>query len=250
MDDLGGIGVAGNRVVKPGLLYRGSALSGATEHDCEVLFGQLHIGCVVDVRCGWERREKPDVAVPGVNNLHIPFYDQDIVGIEYTEPAEGTKTIGRDAACNPDHFYRSLSNPLTVGQMRRGIRTLFGRAMDGCPTYVHCSGGKDRAGIMALLVLTVLGADNEAILDDYLLTNVSRDRHYEETFARFLRFSQGDADLARELVESHSARPQNLAAFYEAIADAYGTMDSFVRTQLGIDADEQVRIRECCTMAA
>ena len=172
--DLGGMPVAGNRRIAKGLLFRGSALAGITERDMQLLFGELGIKRVIDVRTGWERAAKPDIQAPGVEYLHIPFYDIEKVGIEYTEPAAGTKVIGRDVACDPDLFYRSLANPLTVRQMREGLHSMLDSAIAGRPVYVHCSGGKDRAGILTLLALTVLGADRNAILDDYLLTNVAR----------------------------------------------------------------------------
>lgn len=247
--DLGGTSVEGGHAVVPGLLYRGGALVGATEEDRRILFDELGIRCVVDVRCGWEREAKPDVQVPGVENLHIPFYDLDIVGIEYTTPVEGTITIGHDFACDPDSFYRSLANHLTVGQMSKAIHALFERACQGMPVYQHCSGGKDRAGIMALLTLTVLGASHEDILEDYLITNVVRDKDYDKLYARFLRLADGNEELARNLVESHRARPENLDAFYEAIDEAYGNMESFVREQLGFDDATLARIRDCCTTA-
>lgn len=244
--DLGGIAVEGGRAVASGLLYRGSALNALTAADCEELFGRRGIGCIVDLRCGWERAEKPDIARAGVKNLHIPFYDLEIVGIEYTEPAEGTKVVGRDVACDPDRFYRSLTNPLTVGQMRLALEAIFDHALQGVPVYVHCSGGKDRAGIMTLLVLTALGASEEAILDDYLLTNVARDKRYDKEYQRFLGFS-GDAELARQLTESHRARPQNLTAFREAVSERYGSMAAFMRDQLRLDDESIARIRAALT---
>lgn len=247
--DLGGIPVAGGRMVKPGLLFRGGALHCATEHDRATLFSQLGIDCVVDLRCGWERDEKPDAASEGVANLHIPFYDLEIVGIEYTEPAAGTEVVGRDVACDPDRFYRSLANPLTVNQMRQAAHAIFDRACTGHPVYQHCSGGKDRSGIMALVLLSVLGASHEAIAEDYLLTNISRDGNYDKTLQRFLKFT-GDEDRARELVFSHRARPENLEAFYEAIGESYGDMECFMREQLGFNDDERAAIRERCTIDA
>lgn len=117
--DLGGIAVAGGRAVKRGLLFRGSALAGLSDDDADELFGRLGIARVIDVRCGWERAEKPDVEAPDVENLHIPFYDLDIVGIEYTEPAEGTKVVGRDVACDPGRFYRSLAWRADDARLRR-----------------------------------------------------------------------------------------------------------------------------------
>ena len=245
--DLGGIPVCGGRSVTAGLFFRGGTLAGITQRGMNVFAEQLGIARVIDVRCGWERAEKPDVAIPGIENLHIPFYDLEIVGIEYTEPAEGTKVVGRDVACEPSRFYRSLANPLTVGQMRRGVYEAFDSASRGEPVYVHCSGGKDRAGIMALLLLTVLGASRDDILDDYLLTNVSRDKNYEKMFQRFLKLADGDEKRAEELTHSHRARPENLDAFYGAIEQRYGDMDLFVRNQLSISDEHRAALRASLT---
>lgn len=248
--DLGGIPVAGGRVVKPGLFYRGSALASPTDSDLSVLFDEHSISCVIDLRCGWELDAKPNVVPESIDYLHIPYYDLEKVGVEYTERAEGTTAVGSDIACEPTHFYRSLSNRLTTAQMRSALNEIFDRATRGEAVYFHCSGGKDRAGIMALLVLSALGARREDILEDYLLTNVSRDKRYDEMFARFLRLSDGDAKRAHELVVSHRAEPENIEAFYDAVDAEYGSWDSFMRDTLGLTDDRIDEIRAKCTVSA
>ena len=246
--DLGGIPVEGGRAVAPGLLYRGSALAGLSDNDRKTLFEDLGIVRVIDVRTGWEREAKPDTQIEGVENLHIPFYDKEKVGIEYTEPAAGTKVIGRDVACDPIRLYRSIANPLTARQIGAGVKAMLDFAMEGKPVYAHCSGGKDRAGILALVVLTVLGASEEDILDDYLFTNVARDANYEKTYARFLRLAGGDEERAREITHEHRARPENLIAFREAVDEAYGSFEAFIRDQLGIDDDYRSKARQACVV--
>ena len=246
--DLGGVPAGEGRVVASGLIYRGGALNSATQHDCEVLFGQLGITRVIDVRCGWELDAKPDLSPASVENLHIPFFDLEKVGIEYTDYAEGTQPDGHDVACVPDHFYRSLANPLTVGQMREGLNVVFEHVANGGAVYVHCSGGKDRAGIMSLLVLHVLGASREAILEDYLATNIARDKDYDAMFERFLRLAQGNEELAHDLVISHRARPENLDAFYDAVGERYGSFETFMHERLGMDDNRIERIRKLCTI--
>lgn len=246
--DLGGTPVEGGRVVKPGLLYRGGALSGMTPADRDLLAGELGIRCIIDLRTGWERSSKPDAALPGAESLHIPFYDLEKVGIEYTEADAGTKVVGRDVACNPHEFYRSLANPLTVRQMKQGLEELFAHALAGKPVFIHCNGGKDRAGILSLLALAVLGANRETILDDYLYTNVSRDKRYDEMFERFLRLAEGDEQRAHELVIAHRALPENLDAFYGAVEEKYGTLDDFIRNQLGIADDRRCELQRELTV--
>jgi len=132
--------------------------------------------------------------------------------------------------------------------MRKGLDASFSRTMRGEPVYHHCNGGKDRVGVLTLLILTALGASREAILEDYLYTNVSRDKRYQEMFERFLRLSDGDKERAHELVVSHRALPENLDAFYDAVENAYGNMDAFIRNQLGISDELRAQLREACTL--
>ncbi len=248
--DLGGIPVAGGRVVRRGLVYRGDALCKLSAADVQKLSEQLGLRCIVDVRCGWEREAKPDVSIPGAINLHIPFYDLEKVGIEYTRSVPGSVPSGHDIVCDPDDFYRAMPNPLTAAQMRAALDQIFACAMAGEPVYEHCSGGKDRAGILALLVLTVLGASKDDILADYLLTNVGRDKNIESTFARFKRLMGGDEQAAWVVTNNHRARPQNLQAFYESVDERYGGMEQFMSNVLGYDEQRCCELREALTEPA
>ena len=246
--ELGGIAVGNGRAVAPGLFFRSAAPAGLTDADRRLLFEQLGIACLIDLRCWWEREAKPVVGITEAEVRHIPFYDLEKVGIEYTEPGAGTKVVGRDVACDPPRFYRSLVNPLTVGQMRPAVECIFAHAAAGRAVLWHCSGGKDRAGVLTALVLSVLGASREDILDDYLLTNESRDKEYDRLFARFLKLADGDAARARELVLSHRATPENLSAFYSAVDERCGSMEAFIGEQLGIGPERRRQLREACTL--
>ena len=95
--------------------------------------------------------------------------------------------------------------------------------------------------------MTVLGASEQAILDDYLLTNISRDKHIDEMFQRFLRLSGGDERIAWEVTNSHAARPENLEAYRDSVVERYGSMDAFIKDILGIAPDLVSRARELLT---
>ena len=49
------------------------------------------------------------------------------------------------------------------------------------PILFHCSAGKDRTGIAAILILLALGVDEETAMYDYMLTNEYR-KEYIESF--------------------------------------------------------------------
>ena len=245
--DLGGIPVADGCVVKRGLMYRGDALWKLSDAAKTRLRHEYGIRCVIDLRCGWEREAKPDVAIAGIESLFIPFYDLEVAGVEYTRSIEGSKVTGHDVVCDPDHFYRDMPNPLTAKMMARALDEIFARALDEQPVYFHCSGGKDRAGIMALLVLKILGASDEEILEDYLLTNMGRDKNIESIFERFLRLMDGDAKRAWEVTDNHRACPENLAAFYESVDERYGNMDVFLGDVLGYGPERCKQLRAALT---
>lgn len=243
--DLGGMRTNDGRMVKSGLIYRGGALHGATEADCRKLSQDMGIGCVVDVRCLWECEEKPDAVIEDIQRTYIPFYDKEIVGIEYTEPGYEGKVVSRDVPCTPLLFYRSLVNRLTGVQFGRAVRHVLDRASAGEVTYIHCNGGKDRIGIMSLLILTVLGCTEDDILEDYLLTNISRDKQYPQMFERFYALCSNE-DAAHELVMTHRALPEYVSAFYEAIDVEYGCMDVYLSEVLGLDAEYIESVRSAC----
>ncbi|MEU3628267.1 tyrosine-protein phosphatase [Amycolatopsis coloradensis] len=52
-------------------------------------------------------------------------------------------------------------------------------AAPGCVVF-HCAGGKDRTGLLALVVLTLAGAAPDEIIADYLLTFDRMKRRYDE----------------------------------------------------------------------
>ena len=51
------------------------------------------------------------------------------------------------------------------------LRALLSSAERGAPALFFCRMGKDRTGLVAALVLSICGADERAILDDYVLSD-------------------------------------------------------------------------------
>ena len=52
-------------------------------------------------------------------------------------------------------------------------------AAPGCVVF-HCAGGKDRTGLLALVLLTLAGAAPEEIVADYLLSYERMKQQYDE----------------------------------------------------------------------
>jgi hypothetical protein len=77
----------------------------------------------------------------------------------------------------------------------------------------HCSAGRDRTGLIAALVLAVVGVDRELILDDYE-TGVRE-------FNEYLRLQTSP----REPVRSYTELVTAVAKYRRALAEMLGTID-------------------------
>jgi protein-tyrosine phosphatase len=156
--DLGGLPVAGDRCLRRGALVRADALDELTARGWAALAAH-GVRTVVDLR---NHDELPEVAPQrptGVERVHLP-----LDGIEDEEFWAGYK--GGWQFGTPLYYAAHVARfPRRSGAVVRAIA----HAPPG-GVVVHCGVGRDRTGLVVLLVLSLLGADEETIVADYLLS--------------------------------------------------------------------------------
>lgn len=123
---------------------------------------------VVDLRhpdeCEQDRAPRP----AGITTVRVPL---DPVGTPFHE--HWTKI---DNLASPLYFPAMLAeHPEPVVAAARAVAA----AAPGCVVF-HCAGGKDRTGLLALVLLALAGAAPEEIIADYLLTYDRMKQRYDE----------------------------------------------------------------------
>lgn len=142
---------------KTHLFLRSGALGGLKRSDIEHL-RSYGVRRVVDVRSNFELRIWRDPfaggRVPGVDYIHIPLMDQ--------LNSNGFQGLLPERMFN---VYRDL-----IDNDQESFRTLF-EVFDGegC-TLFHCRAGKDRTGVIAMLLLGLAGVGEGHIVADYAAT--------------------------------------------------------------------------------
>jgi protein-tyrosine phosphatase len=115
-------------------------------------------------------------------------------------------------------------------------RALFAHMLeDRAPLVIHCTAGKDRTGFACALILHALGAPDEVIAEDYLLTN----RYYR----RDLNATTDLPDDVRIVLASVEA--SFLAAAFEAVAAEYGNLENYFGDGLGLGPRERAALEAC-----
>jgi len=168
--DLGGYPGAGGRTTRWGRLYRADALHELTPEDVDRL-RDLGLRTVVDLRTERElaRTGRGPLEPEGVAFHHLAVV-QEGVGADGSSDRSGEgESMAAPAPAGDDLADRYLWY-LDVGRgaLVEALTLLGGD--DHYPLVFHCAAGKDRTGVLAALVLEILGVDRQLIVADYVIT--------------------------------------------------------------------------------
>ncbi|MFD9215460.1 tyrosine-protein phosphatase [Streptomyces sp. NPDC059544] len=224
--DLGGYPTGDGRSVRWGRLYRSDSLAKLAGDDWERFLG-LGIGTVVDLRYPWEieaRGRVPEDASFAYHNLSIEHrpYDQPSLG---TEVEVGPFLAERYLEVADDG----------VAELRQALGVIA--AADG-PVVFHCASGKDRTGLLAALVLLLLGVSEADAVEDFALTELATGRLLADW-----RAAHGDREPTWPGYGRAPAEVMTL--FLAALARRHGSVRDYAANALGVDEalTEALRVR-------
>lgn len=151
--------------MRRGFAYRCDRLSQLTERDHATL-SQLGVVTVIDFRYEREVTEDPSRLWPSVaNHVEIPMAGKLAQEKTFLERAFAGEMDG----INDDWVFESYVDILTDHPI--DYATAIRHVAASAPSLFHCTAGKDRTGLMTMLLLSVAGVDRELILDDFDLSN-------------------------------------------------------------------------------
>lgn len=249
--ELGGYRTVDEREVKHGVLLRTAAPEGATEQDRRRLQYDLHLTKVLDFRMDMEHMALDESA------RGLDFADTRRIGIldenYYTQlsesiPVEDVQSMsplqmimqGVDMGLIGERMYVDF---LEADCGKRGFAEVFAQLLaqpaDEALLF-HCTQGKDRTGLAAMLILCVLGVDEQTIIFDYLLTNTFNARLIERESQALVAAGVPAQKLDTYMLGFDKVYPQTMQNAMAHLAQTYGSVWGFVREVLGVsDADRR-----------
>ena len=224
--DLGGYRNDKGQAVRWRRLFRSDALQEMTAADSRLAAEDLNIGLVVDLRNSNEASRDGLGPLPelGADYRHFPFLD----ARGEIPPFTGGDIVERLAAT----YLWMLEN--SGEGIAAAVSSIADSLDSGRGVVFHCSAGKDRTGLLAALILEVLGVDAETIEADYMLTGEA----VEGIVRRIKAMEHNPNPTAQTLA------PQPLAfrRFYHTLQQEYGGAESYLRRH-GVSGDTLERLR-------
>lgn len=109
---------------------------------------------------------------------------------------------------------------------------------------VHCTGGKDRTGVMIALLLSLLGVAASTVADEYALTEIGLKELKPIMVQRLIQNDAFKDSGGREGVERMiTSKKENMVATLEMIRRVYGGAEGYLKDKCGLGDGEIEAIR-------
>jgi len=225
--DLGGLPAAGCGTTRSGVMFRSDALHHLEPSAVDQLL-RMGVRTVIDLRSTAEIDRSGRGALEGtaITWQHAPLtHGEAAGGVLPTVLVDGD--LGR-------HYIESF--PERTPTLARVIEHLADP--DALPAIFHCTAGKDRTGIVAALVLSLVGVPDDVIVDDYILT----DERMPSINQRIRESHALPDELTPMLERVGRAEAASMEAFLTVLQADYGGAHCWARAA-GISEDTLTSLR-------
>lgn len=217
--DLGGLPTEDGRIVRRGLVYRADGVHRLRDEDLEAARA-LGLRTVMDLRTAEEvERGRFPVEDHPVDWHHLPVL-QRIWSDDELVP-------GLSAA----DFLRDRYLDMLVeggGSLARALELIS----EGAPALFHCAAGKDRTGVLAAMLLSLLGVPDEEIAGDYHQSAAAM-LDFEEWLT--VEFPEAKTAMTAQPKEYLEAPVEAMHGFLDGVRARHGSMEGLA-VELGVSA--------------
>lgn len=218
--DLGGYPTADGRRVRWGHLFRSDSPHQATDADL-VTLAELGVRTVVDLRTHVELAERGRYPLDrhAVRHHHLP-----LISRTWEDDVRLTTSVAPELTA--DFLTARYVEMLTDGgPALASLVTLLGDPA-AFPALFHCAVGKDRTGVIAAMVLDLLGVADHQIVHDYTLSALGMAR----IEAWLVANDPGEADAwLRQPRAWLASPPAAMASFLGHLRGEYGSTEGYLR---------------------
>ncbi|MBR1443874.1 MAG: tyrosine-protein phosphatase [Firmicutes bacterium] len=240
--------IKSDTILRTGTLYK------AEKEAIELLEEKYRISDIVDFRMLHESNVMPDPELKGARYHHFSVLNELNVKDKKTEkyvnimniPNMGERYLAMyESKMRIDmiEVYRSITFSDEGKKGYSGFFDVLLGKKENSAVLFHCTEGKDRTGIAAILLLSALGVDNETIKTDYLMTNeASADiiRKIKEEVSKVT----DDEDVIEFVMFIKCVNEKFIKPIFEIAEKEYGGIIGYIKTELGLSGSDIADLRK------
>ena len=244
--DLGGYETEDGYFIKEDVLFRSGNLHEADPAQIK----DKGITKIIDLRTKLEALRKPDVDVEGAELVPISMLT---IPNPFVLEGDDWKTLlkaittGIMETWDANLYRQYIQDPNAI----KATKQFFAEVLDnkGAPLLWHCTAGKDRTGVEAMLLMAALGCDYDTIRQDFMLTNAyyqqkardSYDKAYKLThikaiateFYKYEIVKEEWLNISMDVMRRMTGESNNDAALQKYLRDEIDLTDEDIATLKG-----------------
>ena len=238
--ELGGYHADEGKTVKWGQIYRGFPTGRLTTESDRARLDGLGLRLILDLRSGVEAAKLPDYVPDGARLVQICGL-RDATGQEIDFSPNDIQRLVQNAPAGTN-LTQLIYRQMLTGN--KAFKELF-RALEAgeTPILFHCTAGKDRTGVAAMLILLALGASDETICADYARTNLCRAAEIEKAMADHAAEIAADPAQRMRWQTSAGVDPETAPFVLRTIRQDYGSAESYLEAEYGLTPARLMRLR-------
>ena len=209
--DLGGYPLCGNTVTKWGVFYRSADLAEINKNDMDLLY-DYGIKTIINLKALDETRN-PIENDKRFNHIQVPLIDNFPKMFEIIKDYEGS-------------FYLTMIK--AFAPCIKEIFNTIAKHVDSGGILFHCLSGKDRTGIIAMLLLLLAKASDLDIIADYIVSAV---------------YMRPDATKRNQGFETILKYPEEIEFIMAVVNDEYDGAENYLQ-RIGVSLDAINKIKE------
>jgi len=242
--ELGGYYTINGKKIKHGVLLRTAALNKISSEDLTRLTKDYNLSVIADLRMSYEVAAKPDPLIDGVKYVNLRVIDEDLYRktLEKKLNMEGNamerlKLIVDSGIVSYDMYINFISTDSGKKAYREFFRELINLPPERSLLF-HCTQGKDRTGLASMLILSALGASEEIILEDFMLTNIFNADLIAGQRKMLLSRGMKESELEKYMIVLDEVNPKLINKVLDWLKENYGSPVGYITKELGVSEAE------------
>lgn len=233
--ELGGYATESGQYIAWRKLLRSGSMGHLRADDGEMLedYGVIFD---IDLRTDDEVKTRPDRIPRTISYQHLSVYP-------FTDKSGLFKRLGRKLRGSgdtmPDTYCQMLTDSHANSVYSQLLSILLSNDRDDESVVFHCTAGKDRTGVAAMMIEGALGVPEATIREDYLLTNLVLASPDEMAHADL---THGANQFVNQM-NAQQAETGNYDAVHHLIEKEYGDWEGYLTHQLNLSHGDLADLR-------
>ncbi|MGX5378259.1 tyrosine-protein phosphatase [Ligilactobacillus sp. LYQ135] len=241
--DIGGYQTTDGKLIKTHKLVRSGMLNQLNEHDLQYL-NDYGVRVDIDFRSKEEQEEFPDKVPTKAKYISDSVFPEDETNSTQKNQLR-KKIFLEDPNAGYNNMIKSYKDIVLSTSAQKAYRHYFDELLantqDHEAVLFHCTAGKDRTGMAAVYIMSILGVDQATIRQDYLASNqhlLINQQNKQEMYKDYGEVFLKNIEALTKVCDDY------LNTALKIINDEYGSIVQYLQTALKVTPTQQKDLKK------